>query len=222
MPIKNAICFGCDSVRQIDAALPRARCDCGGNVRPLLDLEAFRTARLAHRLGGGYYVHSAIIDVAAGVDRSQPINWRASREVVRKDGTKHVFAFDHYLREAFENSKTEDDLDRVWLTGSLITLGDALERNGYFGRAPLLELVRHLRNGVSHGNRSRINNPGQLATCPANNFAAKVRSPAGTTFEVTPTEQGRTVMFDFMGPADFIDLFMSAEVYLFSLAVEAA
>jgi hypothetical protein len=41
-------------------------------------------------------------------------------------------------------------VDRVWLTGGLITLADALERNNYFDRAPHLKLVRHLRNGVSH------------------------------------------------------------------------
>src|SRR3954454_6973354 len=113
MVTKDAICFGCDTVQQIDATQSTARCDCGGNVLPLLNLEAFRTARLAHRLGGGYYVHSAIIDVAAGVDRSQPINWTNTREVARKDGTKRVFAFDHYLHEAFENLKTKDDLDRI-------------------------------------------------------------------------------------------------------------
>jgi hypothetical protein len=220
MAIKDPICFGCDTVHQIDATQSNARCDCGGNVLPLLNLEAFRPARLAHRLGGGYYVHSAIIDVAAGVDRSQPINWNITRDVVRKDGTKHVFSFDHYLREAFENSRTKDDLDRVWLTGGLIALADALERERYFDRAPHLELVRHLRNGVSHGNRFRIDRPNNLSKYPAHNFLASVRSPAGTSFEITVAIQGNTVMFDFMGPADFIDLFMSVEVYLFSLAVE--
>ena len=219
MALKDAICFGCNTVHQIDATQSRARCDCGGTVLPLLNLEAFRTARLAHRLGGGYYVHSAIIDVAAGVDRSQPINWNITRDVVRKDGTKHHFSFDHYFREAFENSRTKDDLDRVWLTGGLIALADALERNEYFDRAPHLELVRHLRNGVSHGNRFRIDRPDTLARYPAHNFLASVRSPAGTSFEITGAIQGNTVMFDFMGPADFIDLFMSVEVHLFSLAV---
>ena len=220
MAIKDAICFGCDTVHQIDATQSKARCDCGGPILPLLNLEAFRTARLAHRLGGGYYVHSAIIDVAAGVDRSQPINWNITRDVVRKDGTKHVFSFDHYLREAFENSRTKDDLDRVWLTGGLIALADALERKEYFDRAPHLELVRHLRNGVSHGNRFRIDRPDNLAKYPAHNFFASVRSPAGTSFEITAAIQDNTVMFDFMGPADFIDLFMSVEVHLFTLAAE--
>jgi hypothetical protein len=219
MATKDAICFGCDTVHQIDATQSRARCNCGGNVLPLRSLDAFRTARLAHRLGGGYYVHSAIIDVAAGVDRSEPINWEITREAVRKDGTKHVFSFGHYLREAFENSKTKDDLDRVWLTGGLIALADALYRNRYFDRAPHLELVRHLRNGISHGNRFRIDRPSCLAVHPAHNFFASVRSPAGTSSEITAATQG-TVMFDFMGPADFVDLFMSVEIHLFSLAVE--
>jgi hypothetical protein len=168
----------------------------------------------------GLEVDSAIIDVASGVDRSEPIRWDVTREVVRKDGTKHVFSFDHYLREAFENSKTKDDLDRVWLTGGLIALADALDRKGYFDRAPHLELVRHLRNGISHGNRFRIDNPQKLAAHPAHNFFASVRSPAGTSFEITSSSQGKTVMFDFMRPADFIDLFMSVETHLFSLAVQ--
>jgi hypothetical protein len=220
MAMKDGICFGCDTVHQIDADQSEGRCDCCGKVLPLLNLDAFRTARLAHRLGGGYYVHSAIIDVAAGVDRNQPINWDVTREVVRKDGTKHVFSLDHYLREAFENSKTKEDLDRVWVTGGLIALADALDRKAYFDRAPELELVRHLRNGVSHGNRFRIDHPNKLAKYPAHNLVASVRSPAGTSFEITAATDGKTVMFDFMGPADFIDLFMSVEVHLFSLAVE--
>ena len=190
------------------------------NTLPLLNLDAFRTARLAHRLGGGYCIHSAIIDVASGVDRGEPIRWEITREVVRKDGTKHVFSFDYYLREAFDDLKTKDDLDRVWLAGGLIALADALDREGYFDRAPHLELVRHLRNGISHGNRFRIDNPAKLAAHPAHNFLASVRSPAGTSFEVTAASQGKTVMFDFMGPADFVDLFMSVETHLFFLAVE--
>jgi len=218
--MRDAICFGCDTVQQIDATQSKGRCNCGGNVLPLLSLDAFRTARLAHRLGGGYYVHSVVIDVAAGIDRSQPINWNITREVVRKDGTKQVFSFDHYLHEAFENSKTKDDLDRVWLIGGLITLGDALARSNYFDRAPHLELVRHLRNGVSHGNRFRIDDPQKLAKYPAHNLFAPVKSPVGTSFEITGAVDGKPVMFEFMGPGDIVDLFMSVEVHLFTLAVE--
>jgi hypothetical protein len=42
-----------------------------------------------------------------------------------------------------------DDLDRVWLVGSLLAIGDALMRHCYFDHAPELELLRHLRNGVA-------------------------------------------------------------------------
>jgi hypothetical protein len=147
MPFKRCDLRGCDTVQQIDGSVARARSSCGGNILPLPNHNAFRTARLARRLGGGYYVHSSIIGVASTVDRSQPIDWNVTREVPRKDGTNHVFGFDHHLREAFENSQTKDDLDRVWLAGRSITLGDTLSKNGYFlprrqCQYPLLELVR--------------------------------------------------------------------------------
>jgi hypothetical protein len=220
MVASDGICFGCDVVRPIDRTLVPDRCVCGGNVLPLRDLDAFLAGRLAHRLGGGYFVHSAIVDAAAKIDRDHPIDWHHTREVNRNDGTTHVFAFTHYLREAFENEKTKDDLDRVWLTGALLRLAYNLERRCYFDRAPVLELVRHLRNGIAHNNKFRIDDPAKLIKKPANNFDAKIRSPAGTLFEITPVLQGMPVMFDYMGPGDYVDLFFSAEVHLFSLAVE--
>jgi hypothetical protein len=187
---------------------------------PLVDYDAFRIGRLAHRLGGGYYVHSAIVDAAGNIERGSPVDWRSTRLVSRNDGSTHVFAFDHYLREAFENEKTKDDLDRVWLTGALLRLADALEKRSYFDRAPHLELIRYLRNGAAHGNKFRIDRPDKLIEYPANNFGASVRSPMGTFFEITPTLQGAPVMFDYMGPGDYVDLFFSVEVHLFSIAVE--
>jgi hypothetical protein len=214
----DGICLGCDVVQKMAASVASAKCACGGNILPLLSLDAFRIGRLAHRLGTGYYVHSAILDVVSNLDQSKPIDYRNSRDVFRKDGTKHTFAFDHYLREAVVNSQTKDDLDRVWIAGALITLGDALGHNKYFDRAPHLELVRHLRNGIAHGNRFRIDDPGRLAKYPANNFQVKFKSPA--TFEITSAVQGQAVLFDFVGPADCVDLFMSVEVHLFSLALK--
>lgn len=216
----DGICFGCDVVQRIDANLATAKCACDGNILPLLSLDAFRIGRLAHRLGTGYYVHYAMLEVVSNLPQNKPIDYRNSRDVFRKDGTKHTFAFDHYLREAVQNSQTKDDLDRVWIGGVLIALGDALEQNKYFDRAPHLELVRHLRNGIAHGNRFRIDKPGKLTKYPANNFQAPNRSPAGTSFEITSAVQGQPVLFDFMGPADCVDLFMSVEIHLFSLAVK--
>jgi hypothetical protein len=40
-----------------------------------------------------------------------------------------------------------------------------------------------------------------------------VKSPVGTVFEITPSLSG-PVLFDFMGPADVIDLLQSVEIYL--------
>lgn len=218
MVLIQAVCGGCDAVSSVDEQLLPTRCSCGGNIQKVRDLEAYFTARLAHRLGGGHYVHSAIMDAAAATNRDSPIDWKHTRGISRKDGTAHVFSFDHYLREAFENEKTKSDLDRVWITGALLLLADALQRRSYFDRAPILELVRHLRNGAAHGNRFKIVRPEKLIKHPANNFSAAVRSPTGQTFEITPALQGASVMFEYMGPADYADLFFSVEMHLFSLA----
>jgi hypothetical protein len=40
-----------------------------------------------------------------------------------------------------------------------------------------------------------------------------VKSPAGVVYEITPSLSG-PLLFDFMGPADVIDLLQSVEVHL--------
>lgn len=102
-----------------------------------------------------------------------------------------------------------DELDRAWLGSALIVLGDRLAAESYFDRAPILEMVRHLRNGVGHGNRFEIRNPSELAVWPAHTLGAACASPNGSTFEITPDLHGSRVLFDFMGPGDVIDLFAS-------------
>jgi hypothetical protein len=99
--------------------------------------------------------------------------------------------------------------------GALLTLGDELAANDYFDRTPILELIYHLRNGIAHGNRFNINKWGKerLANHAAHNRDAIVKSPVGTTFDITPTTVG-PVLFDFIGPADVIDLLQSVEVHL--------
>ena len=133
--------------------------------------------------------------------------------VVRKDGTKHVFHFTHYLTKAGSNPAMVDDLNRVWLVGALLAIGDALKRHSYFDHAPELELLRHLRNGVAHGNTFRIDLK-LIAKFPAHNRLAWVRSDSKAEFEITPNLQDQPVLFDFMGPGDILDLFMSVGLYL--------
>src|SRR6266404_5340426 len=90
----DGICFGCDVVQKIDANLATAKCACDGNILPLLSLDAFRIGRLAHRLGTGYYVHYAMLEVVSNLPQNKPIDYRNSRDVFRKDGTKHTFALE--------------------------------------------------------------------------------------------------------------------------------
>jgi hypothetical protein len=109
------------------------------------------------------------------------------------------------------------DLNRVWIAGAYLVIGDALTKNDYFDNAPELELIRHVRNGIAHGNRFRIDNPSKLAKFPAHNRLAHVRS--GAPLEVMPSLQESEVLFDFAGPADLVDLIISAEVYLLRMSV---
>jgi hypothetical protein len=104
-----------------------------------------------------------------------------------------------------------EELPRVWLTGSLLTIGDALTAHDYFDRAPELELVRHLRNGIAHGNRFEIRDPERLKKFPAHNCDADYRN---TIFEITPALDGQPVLFDFMDAGDLLDLLFSVGFYL--------
>jgi hypothetical protein len=99
--------------------------------------------------------------------------------------------------------------------GALLTLDVELSTHHYFDQAPVLELVYHLRNAVAHGNQFNITKTGRdrLVRHPAHNRDAAVRSPLGTRYEITPSLSG-PLLFDFMGPADIIDLLQSVEVHL--------
>jgi hypothetical protein len=134
--------------------------------------------------------------------------------VRRKDGSGHVFHFTHFLDQARSNPAMVYDLERVWLTGTLLAIGDALDEHDYFDRAPELELLRYLRNGVAHGNQFNIRSPDKLAKFPAHNKLASVKGNPKSVFEVTPDLHGKVVLFDFMGPGDVLDVLLSIGTYL--------
>ncbi len=169
----------------------------------------FQIGRLAFTLAQGYYSHIAAFDASkSSLKELLSINSGQNGPlaigfVYRNDGSKHTFDLGHYLREAHEPGLSKE-LTKVWLVGSLLTLGDALQRNAYFNRDPVLELVRHLRNGVAHGNRFHITGRrlSQLPQFPAHNAGKLV---------ITPDLQGHTVLFDFAGPAEILDLFVAVE-----------
>lgn len=180
---------------------------------------AFDIGRMAYRMYEGYFMHVAVIRVATdpraatlspNVEPSQivPVGY-----VVRKDGTSHIFHFTQYLARAGSDPAMVDELRRVWLVGALLAVGDALKRHDYFDHAPELEVLRHLRNGVAHGNAFRIDMT-LLAKFPAHNRLARIRSDNNAEFEITPNLQDQPVLFDFMAPGDILDLLMSVSDYL--------
>ena len=181
---------------------------------------AFDAGQLAERLSHGYYAHLAATVVATdprSVQLAPPVlpgQLVPTLIVARKDGTAHVFHFVHFLGLAASDTVIADELKRVWITGSLLRLGDVLAQNQYFDRAPELELVRHLRNGIAHGNRFRIDNLANFANFPAHNRSAWVKSDSKAMFEITPSLQGKAVLFNYMEAGDVLDLLMSVGIYL--------
>jgi len=183
---------------------------------------AFDVGRLAFRMAQGYYAHAAAVEIAKGphakVLASETPLGQISSYVIRKDGTQHTFDLPHYLGQAQTNQEIADELPRVWLVGSLLAVGDALgaPENMYFDRAPVLELIYHLRNGIAHGNRFHFKDHGikRLRKYPAHNRASGVRSATKAEFEIVEELEGKAVLFDFMGPGDVLDILQSVEVYL--------
>lgn len=179
--------------------------------------------QMAHRLADGYFVHLAAMQIATdprAVALSPPVQpgqLVPISDVYRKDGTRLTYHFTHFLALARTNPQMAEDLKRLWFVGALLTLGDALADQRYFDRAPELELVRHLRNGVAHGNTFDIRDPSQLANRPAHNGLAWVKSDTKKVFEVTPNLHGKPVLFDFMGPGDVLDLLSSVSIYLINM-----
>lgn len=188
-----------------------------------IDQAAIEVSNLAHSLAESYLTHVAILSIASD-PRSMalspltlPGQLVPIGHVDRKDRTQHIFHFKHYLGQLNTDSDLSVALHRAWLAGSLVELGDALACKDYFDRAPELELVRHLRNGVAHGNKFRIDKPERLEKHPAHNRLAWIRSDLKTDFEITPKLQNCSVLFEFMGPGDVLDVLQSVSIYLRNL-----
>lgn len=84
-------------------------------------------------------------------------------------------------------------------------VGDELSANKYFDKTPELELFRHLRNGISHGNTFNLLN-------------GEPRRPATfKSFQITPALNGKPVLFEFMSTGDLFDLFDHVKGHLRTL-----
>jgi hypothetical protein len=181
----------------------------------------FDVSRTANRLAQGYYSFVVAHYVAVNpfainlLPPAKAPGLNPTGELPRKDGTSHELDMRHYLDLLREDRDLQRSFLHTWAMGALSILGDELAGYAYFDRAPILELVYHLRNGVAHGNRFNITKDGErrLKDHPAHNKDARVKSPAGTVFEVTPTLTG-PVLFDFIGAADVIDVLQSVELHL--------
>lgn len=182
----------------------------------------FDIGKMAEQRGQGYYAHVAAVEVATDPRARELISTLPKGQaipvgyIIRKDGTKHVFDFHHYLNY-LRSPWIVDDLARTWLESSLLAVGDALSDRRYLNHAPLLELLRHVRNGIGHGNTFNFTvgkkKPGLdlLKKFPAHNKKAQVKS---AEFAIEPKLEGRPVLFDFMGPGDVLDLLQSVGIYL--------
>jgi len=176
---------------------------------------AFEVGQLAWDMARGYATHIAAIRVAPRLDGKAIVRLIAdypSDFVQRKDGTKWSFDTQDAL-VSLADKAIAAELPRIWLAGSLLGLGDALKGHNYFDRAPALELVYHLRNGIAHGNAFDFTPSGlkRLAKYPAHNREAAFRK---ITFEITPALNGQAVLFDFMAAGDLLDLLSSVGLHL--------
>jgi hypothetical protein len=179
--------------------------------------EAFRVGQMAQYMFGSFMAHQAAMLVARNpgakslLPHVEPGQQVPVGRVPDKAGAGHVFHAEYYLEWA--QKAAADDFDRPALGGALVTLGDALMAHGHFDHAPELELVRHLRNGIAHGNRFNILKPGsaQLTKWPAHNRLANVKS---SQFEVTPALNGQEVLWAFMERGDVLNLIQTVSAYL--------
>lgn len=173
---------------------------------------ALDVGQLAWDMARGYATHIAAIRIPPRLTpqafvrliSDYPIDF-----VQRKDGTKWSFGTQDVIGNATWDEPIATELPRVWLAGSLLAVGDALKDHDYFGRAPLVELVRHLRNGIAHGNRFDIRYPDELEKYPAHNRDADYRGPNSSLFEIERALNDQPVLFDFMGAGDVLDLLHS-------------
>jgi hypothetical protein len=173
----------------------------------------FEIGKMSGWMARGYYAHQAVIEAAR--DSRTNSNLVAVGDVMRKDGTKHVYDMPHYLDHGCMDQRMISELERVWLIGSLIAVGDALADDSikYFKKnVPMLELVYHLRNGVAHGNKFTFKEYGlkRLEKHPAHNKLAQVKT---TEFRIKRDLENQNVLFDFMDPGDVLDLFQSIEIF---------
>jgi hypothetical protein len=184
---------------------------------------AVEVAKLAQRMVKQYFSHHAAMQIArdARSDLLMPPVEAGQIEPVfrikRDDGSAMISQFPYFLQDS-RDPDVQKDFDKVWLVGALLAVGDALGAHKYFGHVPEAEIVRHLRNGVAHGNKFRFEDRVKNATTgrlkyPANTarYAAKQGMPVR---EVDTHIQDTEVLFAWGGPDAVVDCLTVLGVHL--------
>jgi hypothetical protein len=183
-------------------------------------MTALQVGQLAQRLYKDYTGFMAVMESALHPSALLPVALPEPGAVVgsgfirRKKGEPHAYWHEHYLAQVLDSADEQrEEVSRVWLSGALIRLGDALHDEGYFDHAPELELVRHMRNAVAHGNKFSFK--GTRPKHPAHNGLAFIRGwDNDSEFSVDANLQGQSFLFDWMEPGDVLDVFLSVSQYL--------
>jgi hypothetical protein len=174
-----------------------------------------KVAQLARDMAVGYAAHNTASRMAPRIDSNALVKFIGAYptdSVPRKNGPPFTFGTQDTFYDAVVRDTIREQFPRIWLTGALLAVGDALKDNNYFDHAPELELVYHLRNGIAHGNHFKFTDGGRkrLAEYPAHNRACYRHS----IFEITDALDGQPVLFDFMEAGDVLDLLFSVADHL--------
>lgn len=139
--------------------------------------------------------------------------------VERRNGPDVHLDFRSALQVGRDHVLIRESIDRAYLMGVLLDVGDALARDGLYDGSPVLEFVYHLRNGIAHGNRFHFTRGGlrRLEERPAH--TRQTVNPRGSisSFEICESLDGDAVLFDFMAPGDVTDLLLCVEEHLRSI-----
>ncbi len=185
----------------------------------VVNQQAYEVEQLAMTLVEGSFAYSAAMSIANNeraddlAPKIEPGQLVPIGRIKHMAGGEHLYHLSYYLKWPKTEKIVKDEFERIWFAGSLLSLGDLLSQNRYFNRAPELELIRHLRNGIAHGNKFRIDKPESLKKYPAHNKDAWVKHHA-MTFEINEKLNDQKVLFDFMYPGDLVDLFRAVGIYL--------
>jgi len=192
----------------------------------IVNQAAVEVATLAQRMTSQYFSHVAGMYIARDkrakmfAPAIEPGQSVPILRLPRRDGNDMVMWFNYYLAENMK-PETRQDFDRVWLMGALLTVGDALRANGYFNHDPEAEMIRHLRNGIAHGNHfefhpSVIDKTTGKLKHPANisRYSSRQAMPK---HEIDTNLQGAEVLWGWGGPDAIVDCLTVLGVHLWNV-----